>query len=164
MLLYIRQLLDDNPFRHEPWGQNKPELGHFVQYVTWEALLLNYIDTETNITALALLRDHVERHGVEILHELWRQQAADPGRKYFTSPSHERVPADYLALTTKLSAAVARARMPQRSSSPRAGMPNWELELRDDAAWTWAGRVSLKWSRLFSRHRDQESWGQHYPD
>lgn len=140
----------------EPWGQDNPELSRFVQYVTWEALLLNYIDTETNITALALLREHVARHGVEILRELWRQQAANPGREYFTSPFHERIPADYLALTTKLSAAVARARMPQRSSSPRAGMPTWELELRDEAAWTWAGRVTLKWSRLFSGHPKRE--------
>lgn len=156
MLLYIRQLLDDNPFRHEPWGQNKPELGHFVQYVTWEALLLNYIDTETNITALALLREHFERHGAEMLHELWTQRAADPGREYFIDLFHRRVPADYLDLAKKLEAVIERAQLPPRSSSPRAGIPTWELELRDEAAWTWAGRVSLKWSRLFSRHRDLE--------
>lgn len=130
-----------------------------MQYVTWEALLLNYIDTETNIIALVLLRDHVERHGVEMLRELWRQRAVDPGRKYFIDPFHGRVPADYLALAKKLSAAIARARMPLRSSSPRAEMPTWELGLRDDAAWTWAGRVSLKWSRLFSGHPKKEMWG-----
>lgn len=127
-----------------------------MQYVTWEALLLSYIDTETNITALVLLKDHVERHGVEMLRELRRQRAADPGREYFTSPFHERVPADYVALEKKLLAAVARAWMPRPQSSPRAGMPTWELGLRDDAAWTWAGRVSLKWSRLFSGHPKQE--------
>lgn len=134
-----------------------------MQYVTWEALLLNYIDTETNIEALVLLRDHVKEHGAKMLRELWRQQAADPRRKYFIDPFHGRVPADYLDLAKKLEAVIERARLPPRSSSsPRAGMPTWELELRDEAAWTWAGQVSLEWSRLFSGHPKRELWGQQY--
>lgn len=102
MLLYLRELLDDNPFKHEPCGQDRPELSHFVQYVTWDALLLRYIANETDSYALAWLREYVRIHGVEMISELLRQLVADPGRKYFTNPYHERIPADYAALGKEL--------------------------------------------------------------
>lgn len=155
MLLYIRNLLNDKPFKREPSGPDRPELSHFVQYVTWDAQLLKYISSETQVDALAWLREHLRSRGVDMLCELLKQQAADPDRKYFTSPSHQIIPADYLALVKELGAAVSRARLPLRSFSAPAGVVSSDLELADEAAWTWAGRVSLKWTLAFSGHRHQ---------
>lgn len=155
MLLYIRELFGDNPFKHEPWPQDSPELSHFVQYVTWEALLLGYIASETHVDALAWLRDYVRVRGLGMLIELSMQGSADPDRKYFINPYHERIPVDYLALVEELGAAVSKARLPPRSFSPPAGVVSSELELADEAAWTWAGRVSLKWTLAFSGHPHQ---------
>ncbi|KAG6353266.1 hypothetical protein INS49_007565 [Diaporthe citri] len=155
MLLHIWELLDDKPFRREPWREDRPELNHFVQYVTWDALLLRYIASETQVEALAWLREHVRVHGVEMLNELLRQRAAYPGRKYFINPSNQRIPADYLALVKELGEVVSRARLPPRSLSPPAGVVSSDLEEIDEAAWTWAGRVSLKWTLAFSGHPHQ---------
>ncbi|KAK7737576.1 hypothetical protein SLS63_002705 [Diaporthe eres] len=109
MLLYLRELLDDNPFKHEPCGQDSPELSRFAQYVTWDALLLRYIANETDRDALGWLREYVRVNGTPMIIELERQRAADPGREYFTNLYHERIPADYLALGEELEETVTRA-------------------------------------------------------
>lgn len=150
MLLRIRKLLDYIPF-----GPDRLELSHFVQYVTWDALLLRYIASETQVDALAWLKKYIQVRGGLMLGELLRQRAHDPGRKYFINPYDQKVPADYLALVKELGAVVSRARLPPRSLSPPAGVVSSDLELADRAAWTWAGRVSLKWTLAFSGHPHQ---------
>lgn len=150
MLLRIRELLDYTPF-----GPVKLELSHFVEYVTWDALLLRYIASETQVDALAWLRKYVRIRGVLMLSELLRQRAYDPGPMHFINPYDQRIPADYLALVKELGAVVSRARLPPRSLSPPAGVVSSDLELAERAAWTWAGRVSLKWTLAFSGHPHQ---------
>lgn len=133
MLLRIRELLNDSPFKREPCGPDRPELSHFVQYVTWDALLLGYIASETQVDALAWLRKYVRVHGVQMLSELLRQRAADPGRKYFINPYDQRIPADYLALFKELGAVVSRPRLPhsrfRRPLGLSAATLSWRTEL-----------------------------------
>lgn len=160
MLLYIRTLLDDNPFKHEPWGRDEPELSHFVQYVTWDALLFRYLANETNSNALIWLKRYVLERGLEMLQELSGQQAANRDREYFVGPHHEEVPIDYPALIRRLGAVVVGARTSQLLSLT-AGNSRQPME---EAAWTWAGRVVLKWSDLFSGHPHRDFWGQQYQD
>lgn len=126
-----------------------------MQYVTWDALLLKYIATETHNEALVWLREYVEERGVAMLCELSNQKDADRGREYFTGPYHEKIPADYPALTRQLGEAVARARATPRPILFRGDLYSHELEMRKIAAWTFAGRLRQSWTRLFCSHPDR---------
>lgn len=111
MLITIRSLLDDEPYRHEPSKNNNPEFNRFVQYSTWKCLLLDYLVKETDPTAKAWLDRYVRRNGQKMLRELLKQQqAADINKeKSLKSPysPQQTIHMDYPALISDLKAAVS---------------------------------------------------------
>lgn len=113
MLITIRSLLDDEPYKHEPAQQNNPEFNRYVQYSTWKCLLLDYLAKETDPTALVWLRRYVRENGQEMLRELSKQQQAANVTKQKTLRSlygeKHVIQVDYPALINQLKAAVAAA-------------------------------------------------------
>lgn len=130
MLITIRSLLDDEPYRHEPGQTNNPDFNRFVQYSTWKCLLLDYLARETDPTAKAWLDNYVRKNGQEMLRELSRQQqAADINKlKSLKSPymhgPQQTIHLDYPALIKNLKAAVSAAHPePNPANSARRSPP-----------------------------------------
>lgn len=111
MLITIRSLLDDEPYRHEPSQSNNADFNRFVEYSTWKCLLLDYLARETDPTAKAWLGGYVRRNGQGMLRELSRQQQAANGNKQMSLKSpygpQQTVHVDYPALVNDLKAAVS---------------------------------------------------------
>lgn len=126
MLITIRSLLDDEPYRHEPSKNNNPEFNRFVQYSTWKCLLLDYLAKETDLTAKAWLDRYVRRNGQEMLRELSKQQqAANANRqKILKSPygPEQTIHVDYPALINDLKAAVSAVH-PEPNPASSASRP-----------------------------------------
>lgn len=133
MLITIRSLLDDEPYRHEPSQANNPEFNRFVQYSTWKCLLLDYLAKETDPMAKAWLDSYVRRHGQEMLCELLKQQQAANINKQRTLRSpynpQQTIHVDYPALIDDLKAAVSAVHQ-EPSSAKSASRPppalGWE--------------------------------------
>lgn len=136
MLLYIRTLLFHSPLWREPWGQDDNELSRVVQYITWDALLLKHLATETNTEALAWLRTYFEVDGLRLLIELEHQEDANRGRPFFTGPDHESVPANYSALLRELRKATSASHLLTWPLWAREGYCVPAHELKKLAAWT----------------------------
>ena len=110
MLITIRSLLDDEPYKHEPSQINNPEFNRFVQYSTWKCLLLDYLAKETEPTAKAWLDSYVRKNGQEMLRELSKQQAANINKKKSLESPYNRnqtINVNYPALINDLKAAVS---------------------------------------------------------
>lgn len=126
MLITIRSLLDDEPYKHEPDQDNNPEFNRFVQYSTWKCLLLDYLAKETDPTAKALLDSYIRKNGQEMLRELSKQQAANAKMKTLRSPydsNQTTVQVDYAALINTLRAAVSAVRQEPSSASRAPRQP-----------------------------------------
>lgn len=120
MLITIRSLLDDEPYRHEPSQGNNPDFNRFVEYATWRCLLLDYLARETDPTAKAWLDGYVRRNGQGMLRELSKQQQAAKGNKQMSlkspyGPQHT-VHVDYPALVNDLKAAVSAVHQEPKSA------------------------------------------------
>lgn len=133
MLITIRSLLDDEPYRHEPSQSNNPEFNRFVEYSTWKCLLLDYLARETDPTAKAWLDGYVRRNGQGMLRELSKQQQAANGNKQKTLKSpygpQQTVHVDYPALVNDLKAAVSAVHQePNSANCDSRSRPalNWE--------------------------------------
>ncbi|KAG8162414.1 hypothetical protein KVR01_008179 [Diaporthe batatas] len=81
VLITIRSLLDDEPFKHEPdennnTGVNNPEFNNYVEYRTWISLLTDYLwpRREANPEARAWLDRYVCKNGPKMLREYSKQQ------------------------------------------------------------------------------------------
>ncbi|KAI1743324.1 ubiquitin-conjugating enzyme/RWD-like protein [Xylaria scruposa] len=64
VLLSIRALLDNEPYRHEPNCGNHPKYNEFVQYITWRVLLLDHLKYETDGPMKTFLRNFVRAHAI----------------------------------------------------------------------------------------------------
>ncbi|TRX94982.1 hypothetical protein FHL15_004067 [Xylaria flabelliformis] len=73
VLISIRALLDNEPYRHEPDCGNNPRYNMFVQYITWRVLLLDHLKFETYEPSKAFVKNWVRAHSTgimgDILHE-----------------------------------------------------------------------------------------------
>lgn len=138
VLITIRSLLDDEPYKHEPRGDSNPDFNRFVEYSTWKCLLLDYLARETNPAAKAWLDRYVHKNGQAMLRELSKQQQAANANKlkavkcpYGLRPTiHVDYPALINDLKAVISAAAARqeltsANSPSQPPSPlhREGAP-----------------------------------------
>ncbi|RYP41320.1 hypothetical protein DL769_011586 [Monosporascus sp. CRB-8-3] len=110
VLITIRSLLDNEPYKHEPESDNNPAFNNFVQYMTWRCLLLDYIRCETTVPGKAFLQQHLRERAPKILDELLRQQVANSHVTQLTSPydSRPKKP-DYPGLLRDMKAAISDA-------------------------------------------------------
>ncbi|KUI54999.1 Ubiquitin-conjugating enzyme E2 Z [Cytospora mali] len=103
VLIVVRSLLDNEPYKHEPGKGDNPEFNAFVQYSTWKFLLLDYLDREAEPAAKAWLQTYVRQNGQDMLRDLARQHAANARRTTFSCPyKNARVQADYPRLIRTL--------------------------------------------------------------
>ncbi|RYP15536.1 hypothetical protein DL765_005655 [Monosporascus sp. GIB2] len=110
VLITIRSLLDNEPYKHEPKKDNNPAFNNFVQYMTWRCLLLDYIRRETTVPGKAFLQRHLRERAPKILDELLRQQAANSHVTQLTSPYDNRPKKpDYQGLLGDMKAAISDA-------------------------------------------------------
>ncbi|KAG6365824.1 hypothetical protein INS49_007435 [Diaporthe citri] len=133
VLITIRSLLDDEPYKHEPSQNNNPDFNRFVQYSTWKCLLLDYLAKETDPTAKAWLDRYVRRNGQEMLRELLKQQQAANINKQRTLRSpyspQQTIHVDYPALINDLEAAVSKVHQESNSANSASRQPaalDWE--------------------------------------
>lgn len=107
ILVTIRSLLDNKPFTHEPSGRDDPAYNSWVQYCTWNLLLLDHLEKETEPAFQAFLNDHLLKNGLDILSTLKAQAAANislkqVANKYGSTPTTTVNYGDLLARVTKL--------------------------------------------------------------
>jgi len=107
VLLTIRSLLDNEPYRHEPQQSDCPAYNEFVRYTTWKSLLLDYLTNENDPACRKFLHEYVQKHSVHIMDELQRQERRTlaQGLRQFTSRYDARAPLihDYPGLRKQLS-------------------------------------------------------------
>lgn len=131
MLITIRSLLDDEPYKHEPNCVNNPRFNRYVEYSTWKSLLLDYLAKETNPAAKAWLDSYVHKNGGAMLRELARLHQAAKANKLRSLtnvyPPKKTIPVDYLAListmTTAISAATAHVGFPSSAENSSQAPP-----------------------------------------
>ncbi|ROW05782.1 hypothetical protein VMCG_05246 [Cytospora schulzeri] len=108
VLIVVRSLLDNEPYKHEPGKGDNPEFNAYVQYTTWKCLLLDYLERETEPAAKSWLQKYIRQNGQDMLRDLARQHAANARRTQFSCPyKNARVQADYPKLTRALQALVS---------------------------------------------------------
>lgn len=127
MLITIRSLFDDEPYKHEPGKNNSPDFNRFVEYSTWKSLLLDYLAKETDPAAKAWLARYVQKNGQAMLRELSKQQqAADinkqKGLKCPYSPQ-QTIHVDYPALIDDLKAAMLAVCQEHNSANNPSQLP-----------------------------------------
>ena len=77
VLITIRSLLDNSPYKHEPNQRDNPNFNQYVQYTTWQSLLLDHVKNERDDVAKAFLEKHISQTGKDIIDELKRQAHAN---------------------------------------------------------------------------------------
>lgn len=80
VLITIRSLLDNQPFTHEPNQRDDPNYNDWVQYATWQLLLLDYLQREQGPVLRAFLDHYLAKHGPNLLLELQSQAAQAASR------------------------------------------------------------------------------------
>ena len=86
VLITIRSLLDNSPYKHEPNQRDNPAFNQYVQYTTWQSLLLDHVNHERDAVAKAFLEKHISQHGTEIIDELKNQAKDNAHVKELHSP------------------------------------------------------------------------------
>lgn len=86
VLITIRSLLDNSPYKHEPKQSDNLNFNQYVQYTTWQSLLLDYVKNEGDAVAKAFLEKHISQNGPNIIDELKRQANANTRLKQLVSP------------------------------------------------------------------------------
>ncbi|KAI0190877.1 ubiquitin-conjugating enzyme/RWD-like protein [Xylaria flabelliformis] len=74
VLISIRALLDNEPYRHEPNCGNHPKYNMFVQYITWRVLLLDHLKFETYGPSKAFIKNWVRAHSIGIMGDIFHQK------------------------------------------------------------------------------------------
>jgi hypothetical protein len=95
VLITIRSLLDNSPYKHEPHQSDNPGFNKYVQYTTWKSLLLDYVNNERDPAAKAFLQRHISKSGTNMIHELQRQAKASNGFKQLRSPYGDTANVNY---------------------------------------------------------------------
>ncbi|KAK7749997.1 hypothetical protein SLS62_008106 [Diatrype stigma] len=112
VLITIRSLLDNEPYKHEPGREDDPQFNRFVEYTTWRWLLLDYLEREAQPAAREFLLKHLRERGSRMMDELRRQQAAHSQIVQFASPyinGPSNIRPEYPHLIQELSDFIAEA-------------------------------------------------------
>jgi hypothetical protein len=86
VLITIRSLLDNSPYKHEPNQRDNPNFNQYVQYTGWKSLLLDYAQNERNAAAKTFLERHISHNGTKTINELERQARENRDLTHLTSP------------------------------------------------------------------------------
>ncbi|MCJ1479414.1 hypothetical protein MMC13_008099 [Lambiella insularis] len=89
VLITIRSLLDNSPYKHEPHQADNTDFNQYVQYTSWKSLLLDYVNNESDAVAKAFLEKHISQNGPDIIHELKRQTIENTELKHLISPYNQ---------------------------------------------------------------------------
>ncbi|KAI0446477.1 UBC-like protein [Xylaria telfairii] len=110
VLISIRSILDNEPYRHEPDCGNYPEYNMFVQFTTWRSLLLDHLQYETYEPAKPFLKDFVRAHSTGIMGDIYHEHHLNKDVIIMTNPYSDWtfVP-DYDRLVEDLKTAVQKA-------------------------------------------------------
>lgn len=95
MLITIRSLLDNSPYKHEPNQRDNPSFNQYVQYASWKSLLLDYFNKERDPTASEFLQKHITKNGANIISAIQGQAKANPGSKHLSSPYSQTTKVNY---------------------------------------------------------------------
>lgn len=85
VLITIRSLLDNSPYKHEPHQGDNPKFNQYVQYASWKSLLLDYFNNERDPSAKEFLQKHISKNGTNMINELQNQARANTSLKKLTS-------------------------------------------------------------------------------
>ncbi|KAH7029465.1 ubiquitin-conjugating enzyme/RWD-like protein [Microdochium trichocladiopsis] len=126
ILVTIRSLLDDKPYKHEPNQNDNPAFNKFVEYSSWRCMLLDYLARAPNQASREFITRHISNHGEAMRAALAAQAIENRRLKEFSSPylrgrrpdndQHLRV--EYPKLQSELESAIEKANMAVRASSP----------------------------------------------
>lgn len=86
VLITIRSLLDNSPYKHEPNQCDHHNFNNYVQYTTWQSLLLDHVNNECDAVAKAFLEKRIGQNGTNIIEELKRQAKVNAQLKQLVSP------------------------------------------------------------------------------
>ncbi|KAI1751830.1 UBC-like protein [Xylaria castorea] len=110
VLISIRSLLDNEPYRHEPNCGNNPKYNKFVQFTTWRALLLDHLQHEDNEQSKAFLKDFVRAHSTGIMGDIFHEKDTNKDIVIMSNPySDWSFAPDYDRLIEDLKAAIKTA-------------------------------------------------------
>ncbi|KAI0474081.1 ubiquitin-conjugating enzyme/RWD-like protein [Xylariaceae sp. FL0804] len=104
VLITIRSLLDNQPYKHEPGQRDNLSFNKYVEYSTWRCLLIDYLRNEQDQRAQAFLKKHVKNRAEPVMDDLRRQQKANHGVAFFTSPYGRPTKPNYMDLVKDISA------------------------------------------------------------
>ncbi|KAI8955573.1 UBC-like protein [Xylaria longipes] len=74
VLITIRSLLDNEPYRHEPGCGNNPEYNKFVRFTTWRSLLLDHLQHEDNEPCKTFVKNYIRAHAAGIMGDIYHEQ------------------------------------------------------------------------------------------
>ncbi|KAI0467179.1 UBC-like protein [Xylaria cf. heliscus] len=110
VLVSIRSILDNEPYRHEPGCNNDPTYNKFVQYTTWRTLLLDHIQREGSEPIKSFLRDFVRTRSTGIMGDIYHEQHTNREVSTMTNLYSEwTFPPDYDRLIQELKTAVEKS-------------------------------------------------------
>lgn len=111
VLITIRSLLDNAPYKHEPGQRDNPAFNQYVQYTTWQSLLFDHLEREQRPSLKAFMQQYISQHGSKMIQDLEFQQRQNANVGTFTTPYRRDQPkADYGTLISKLKTHVAACR------------------------------------------------------
>ncbi|KAI3319691.1 UBC-like protein [Xylariaceae sp. AK1471] len=91
VLISIRALLDNEPYRHEPERGNDPEYNKFVQFTTWRALLIDYAENEMAKWAQDFVKNFVRERSARIMEEIFAEKEVNKDVVCLSNPYSECV-------------------------------------------------------------------------
>ncbi|ORY56653.1 ubiquitin-conjugating enzyme/RWD-like protein [Pseudomassariella vexata] len=144
VLITIRSLLDNQPYKHEPNQPDDPAFNRFVQFSTWRCLLLDYLRNEKEELGKAFLQKCVLENGPNMLEELHRQRMTHALKKeaftcpYVSGKARTIRHPDYDSLIQDLTAAISTA---SGGGAPKAFEKRAREE--DDAPQSASGRGNV---------------------
>lgn len=116
MLITVRSLLDDKPYKHEPGDRDDPAFTNFVEYASWRSMLIDYLGrARPGTPAKTFIAQHICDSAEGMRAALARQALKNGALRHFASPyTRGRNTADmlprYPALQTDLEKAIKEAR------------------------------------------------------
>jgi ubiquitin-conjugating enzyme E2 Z len=85
----IRTLLDNEPYRHEPGCGDHPQYNRFVEFTTWRALLIDYMDHEHTEAGKNFLKNFIRERSAGIMGDIFAQKEANKDELVFSNPYSE---------------------------------------------------------------------------
>ncbi|KAJ1325521.1 ubiquitin-conjugating enzyme E2 Z [Microdochium nivale] len=122
VLITVRSLLDDKPYKHEPNQRDNPNFNTFVEYSSWTCMLLDYLSRAPVADSRAFITRHIRDNSEAMKAALAAQALKNKNVKQLISPysraSGAKPVVDYPKLIADLEAAIAMAAKEVPLASP----------------------------------------------